>query len=280
VAYLLILPFSLFRWGSGREAALGLAVILLTSVATSLSHWTGIANAVAGAGVVFASVALGVAFRYRAGARLRELDRATLLERARLARDLHDTVAHRVSAIAVRAQAGLATAPGRPDAATEALQVIEAEASRALAEMRDIVRVLRRAEAADLAPVAGVEEVRELVGRDGPEVDVEISGDVASLSPAVDAAIYRLAQESVTNARRHARRATRIEVRVAADDACVRLRVSDDGEAAVAREAGAGFGLVGMAERARLLGGTCDAGPGPDGGWAVTAVLPRIRSAT
>ncbi|WP_332108222.1 ATP-binding protein [Phytohabitans suffuscus] len=85
-----------------------------------------------------------------------------------------------------------------------------------------------------------------------------------------------MAQESVTNARRHARHATRIEVRVAADDTSVHLRVSDDGESSAARPAGApGFGLIGMMERADLLGGTCAAGPNPDRGWTVTAVLPR-----
>jgi signal transduction histidine kinase len=96
-----------------------------------------------GFAVLLASVALGEAFRYRAGARVRGLDQMRLLEREGLARDLHDTVAHHVSAIAIRAQAGLATAASHPDAATDALQVIEAEASRTLAEMRSMVRVLR-----------------------------------------------------------------------------------------------------------------------------------------
>ncbi|MEV4082696.1 ATP-binding protein, partial [Nonomuraea fuscirosea] len=84
------------------------------------------------------------------------------------------------------------------------------------------------------------------------------------------------AQESVTNARRHARHATRIEVRVAADDSSVRLRVSDDGDSTATRPAPSpGYGLLGMIERADLLGGTCEAGPNPGRGWTVTAVLPR-----
>ena len=94
--------------------------------------------------------------------------------------------------------------------------------------------------------------------------------------PSIGSAIYRLAQESVTNARRHARHVTRIEVRVTADDTAVRLRVSDDGEPGLVRPAvSPGYGLAGMIERAGLLGGTCEAGPNPGRGWTVTAVLPR-----
>ena len=226
-----------------------------------------------------------MALRYRAGARLRELDQVKLLERERLARDLHDTVAHHVSAIAIRAQAGLATAASHPDAATDALRVIEAEASRALAEMRAMVRVLRRRPAGRRpgARAARVADLEQLAGRRPrrPGVDVGVSGDLDDLPPSVGAAIYRLAQESVTNARRHARHATRIEVRVAADDTSVRLRVSDDGDTGAVRPAAPpGYGLIGMIERADLLGGTCEAGPDPDRGWTVTAVLPRTGAAT
>jgi signal transduction histidine kinase len=92
----------------------------------------------------------------------------------------------------------------------------------------------------------------------------------------VGAAIYRIAQESITNALRHARHATRIAVRVSGEDDCVRLVVRDDGEATAG--APAGYGLAGMTERATLLGGTLEAGPGSGRGWTVTAVLPRNRA--
>jgi len=85
--------------------------------------------------------------------------------------------------------------------------------------------------------------------------------------------VYRLAQEGVTNARRHARNAARIDVRVHADEAGIRLDVRDDGDPAAS--ATPGYGITGMIERANLLGGTCEAGPTPDGGWVVSAVLPR-----
>lgn len=293
-AFLLILPYALCRWGSGRDAATGLAIMFSCVGVCLVAQHATLGDAVSGVAVLSAAIALGAAFRYRARARLRDLDQVKLLERERLARDLHDTVAHHVSAIAIRAQAGLATAASNPAAATEALHVIEAEASRTLAEMRAMVRVLRRSQSAgqsagqsadqpvELAPGPQVTDVARLASRrDSPPVDVEISGDLADLAPSVGAAIYRLAQESVTNARRHARHATRIEVRVAADDTVVHLRVSDDGDTSSIRPAAApGYGLIGMIERASLLGGTCNAGPEPGRGWTVTAVLPRTGLAT
>jgi signal transduction histidine kinase len=281
LAYLLLLPYSLYRWGSGREVLAGSAVLLAKLGSSGLLGYASPVQVGEGCAVLGGFAVLGLALRYRAGTRLRELDRAKLLERERLARDLHDTVAHHVSAMAIRAQAGLATAPADPAAATDALRVIEAEASRTLTELRSIVRVLRRDEPAELAPGPLVADLRELAGGDpaGPAVRVEIDGDVAGLPPAVQAAIYRLAQESVTNARRHARHASLIAVTVAADDTAVRLLVSDDGDTGGHRPArSGGYGLVGMRERAGLLGGTCQAGPGPDRGWTVTAVLPRAAT--
>ena len=112
--------------------------------------------------MLVATVTLGVAFRWRAAARARELDRVKLLEREQLARDLHDTVAHHVSAIAIQAQAGTAVASTDPDAAAEVLRVIEGEASRTLDEMRSMVRVLRRGDAAELRRAPGIADLRQL----------------------------------------------------------------------------------------------------------------------
>jgi len=278
-----------FRWGAGREMVIGSAVMLARLGALAVLGQIEPREILAGVLVLSSASACGLALRYRARARQREFEQVRLLERERLARDLHDTVAHHVSAIAIRAQAGLATMSVHPDAAADALRVIEAEAARTLAEMRTMVRALRRTEPAGLAPspprIADLPALAGTAGsaaggraRTGPAVDVEIDGDTDTLPPSVGTAIYRLAQESVTNARRHARRATRIQVRVAADDTSVRLRVTDDGEASSAGlSAGlsAGYGLIGMTERADLLGGTCEAGPNPGRGWTVTAVLPR-----
>ncbi|HTN87139.1 MAG TPA: histidine kinase, partial [Sorangium sp.] len=243
-----------------------------------LSRQAKVSDVIGGFAVLLSAMALGAAARYRARARSHEIEQVKMREREQLARDLHDTVAHHVSAIAIRAQAGLATAPTNPEAAIDALRVIATEASRTLAEMRAMVRLLRRDESADLAPSPRIADLERLIQRpaEGPEIHVHISGNLDDLSPSVSAAICRLAQESITNARRHARHATRIDVGVTVDDASVRLRVSDEGDPTHARQpASAGYGLLGMMERAELLGGTCQAGPNPERGWAVTAVLPR-----
>ncbi len=281
-AYFLLLVYAVFRWGSGR-AMLGGGALVLGGILLSLVYSAPtVTDVIGGLAVVVTTSTLGVAFRWRAGARARELDRMRLLEREQLARDLHDTVAHHVSAIAIQAQAGTVVAQGDPAAAVDVLRVIEGEASRTLDELRSMVRVLRRTDAADRAPTPGFDDLRRLARSDaaspGPTVDVRVDGDVDALPPPVSAAVFRLAQEAVTNARRHARNATRVDVHVRVDGAAVRLDVRDDGEPVAS--AAPGYGLTGMAERADLLGGTCEAGPAPGGGWAVTAVLPRAGWAT
>ena len=181
----------------------------------------------------------------------------------------------------IRAQAGRVVATSDPDAAIDALRVIEEEGSRTLAEMRTMVGALRDREDADLTPLNGVADIERLARTiDGePRVHVGLTGDLDELGPAVGAATYRIAQESVTNALRHARNATRIDVQVVGDQDAVRLTVRDDGDQVHASSVNAGYGVVGMTERAALLGGTLEAGPGPDHGWVVDAVLPRARPA-
>ena len=273
----LILVYSLFRWGSGREAVIGLPVILTAGVLGTAVDYTGVADSIAGGMVLLFPAVLGAAVRYRTNYRHRSLEQVRLRERERLARELHDTVAHHVSAIAVRAQAGQVVATTRPAAALEALRVIEAEASRTLAEMRAMVGVLRDGEHADLAPQPGVADIQRLArAEEQPRVEVTLSGDLDHLGPAVDAAVYRIAQESITNAVRHGRNATvvRVCVRGTQDDVVVTVR--DDGETGSAGHGTDGYGLVGMTERAVLLGGTLEAGPATERGWSVTAVLPRV----
>jgi signal transduction histidine kinase len=274
---LLVLPYSAARWGSGREAVLGAVLVYGKVTASALLGYLAIGDLVAGYVILSAGLAVGAAFRYRSRARTRELDQIKLLERERLARDLHDTVAHHVSAMAIRAQAGIATAPHDPDAAVDALKLIDAEAARALDEMRGMVRLLRAGESADLSPGPRLADVERLASRGRPTVAVEVLGDGDGLPSPVGAAVFRVAQEAVTNARRHARHANRIEVRVTVDDEAVRVRVTDDGEPTTTRTS-SGYGIPGMIERASLLGGTCEAGPNPERGWTVTAVLPRAAT--
>jgi signal transduction histidine kinase len=163
----------------------------------------------------------------------------------------------------------------RPEAGLEALAVIEGEASRTLAEMRAMVRVLRNGAPAEYTPQPGVADLASLARRDPvPAVDVELAGDLAGLPLQVDAAVYRLAQEALTNSLRHATNASQVEIRITESAGRLRLRVIDDGQIDPARPASHGFGLLGMTERVQLLGGTLRAGPTPGGGWAVDAELP------
>jgi signal transduction histidine kinase len=272
-----MLPYALYRWASGREALIGTAIVAVPAV-IGLSHTKSFGDLVGGATFLVAAFALGAAMRYRAVARQREVQQVRTLERGELARELHDTVAHHVSAIAIQAQAGRAVAATDPALALEALAVIEAEASRTLYEMRTMVRVLRDGdgndgERADYAPQRGIGDLGELT-RVSPLVQVRCSGDLDNLPQPVEVAVYRICQEAVTNAVRHAVHATSVTVEVTADVDVVRLRVHDDGEPARPATT-AGYGLLGMAERAKLLGGASHAGPDPVGGWTVEATLPR-----
>ncbi len=267
-----MLPYALYRWASGPEALIGTAIVAVPA-GIGLAQTQTVGDLVGGAMFLVSAFALGAAMRYRAVARGREVQQVRILERGELARELHDTVAHHVSAIAIQAQAGRAVAAADPAAALEALTVIEAEASRTLFEMRTMVRVLRDGETAEFAPQRGVGDLDELT-RMSPLVRVDCVGDLAGLPQPVEVAVYRICQESVTNAIRHAHNATTVGVEVHGDPGVVRLRVHDDGEAARPTTAG-GYGLLGMAERAKLLGGAFEAGPNPAGGWTVEATLPR-----
>jgi signal transduction histidine kinase len=276
--FLLLLPYALTRWGSGREVAGGLAIVALPVVLTAFGGDPA-GDVVGGALVLLLAATLGALARYQQASHVQELAGLRSRERAELARELHDTVAHHVSAIAVRAQAGRVLAASQPGAAADALVVIEEEASRALEEMRSMVGALRQSDGgpSDLAPQQGVRDIERLTRSTGPgpRIDVELVGDLADLRPSVDSAGYRLAQEAITNALRHARHPTLVRVQVAGDGDCVRLTVDDDGRGGPGGASASGFGLVGMAERAKLLGGTFEAGPRADGGWTVRAELPR-----
>lgn len=143
-----------------------------------------------------------------------------------------------------------------------------------------MVRVLREEEAVAYSPQRGVADLPALARAD-TELNIQVSlGDsLTRLARPVDAALYRLAQEALTNAVRHARNATHIGIDVRQAGAVVRLRVTDDGRIEPGPVPEPGFGLLGMAERTQLLGGSLTAGPGPEGGWVVEAVLP-VRART
>jgi signal transduction histidine kinase len=284
--FLLLLPYALFRWGSGRAVVVGSAVILAALGLGLAKESTRIEDVVGGFVVLTLPALLGLSVRFWTTSRLRELEQVRLRERELLARELHDTVAHHVSAMVIRAQAGRVVAGSRPAAAVEALEIIEVEGSRTLTEMRTMVGALRDGDDADLAPLGGLADIERLArsAGDPPSIRVSITDVPDDVSPSVEAALYRIAREAVTNARRHAHRAGQIVIQVTGLDDRVRLTVSDDGDPVPATKDPAttvpeGYGIVGMTERAQLLGGTLAAGPGRDRGWVVEAVLPRAGEA-
>jgi signal transduction histidine kinase len=277
----LLLPYTLLRWGSGREAFVGLGFLAVNFATTSLvgnTPWTEILGASL---FLLFPATLGASVRYRDSAQRRAKEHVRLRERERLARELHDTVAHHVSAIAIQAQAGRALVATRPEAPLEALEVIEEAASRALNEMRNIVRALRSDGQAHLTPTASVADIERLALDDTYplQIDVTLSGELNNLDAALAATLFRLTQESVTNSVRHAEDAQSVTVLVTGDTDQVHLTVKDDGNY-VAQQPPAGFGLQGMAERVALLGGSMRAGPGELRGWTVEATLPRRGAAS
>ena len=170
VSATLVLTYALFRWGSGREAAGGLGVILLWLSITLVAESTSLAETVAGYAFFLFAAALGAAIRFSARIRTRDIDQAKAREREQLARELHDTVAHHVSGIAIQAQAGRAVAAAHPERAVEALATIEDAATRTLTELRAIVGVLRVPQDTEFAPQPGMAEVEQLAtdGRGAP----------------------------------------------------------------------------------------------------------------
>lgn len=272
-AVFLVFPYSLFRWASGRHAVAGLVVIWASALGDLAATDAPLGDVVGGLSILLAVAVTGAWMRTLRDGRRQELDRARLLEREQLARELHDTVAHHVSAIAIQAQAGRAVAATRPEAAAETLGIIEAEAKRTLGEMRSIVGALRHDAALERTTIGGVADLERLVEGRTIGVEVERRGELDRLVPSVDAAVFRLAQESITNAVRHARNARTVSLTVIAEGERLRFRALDDGDP-VASVGADGFGLVGMRERAELLGGSLSAGPGPQGGWLVEAELP------
>ncbi|MFJ7159206.1 sensor histidine kinase [Streptomyces sp. NPDC101118] len=275
----LVLVYALPRWGSGREIVLGGAVILAACTLATVTYETPVVQNVVGLAFLLLPGVVGAAVRFRVTARERLLDQVRSREREQLARELHDTVAHHVSAMVIIAQAGRVLAGTDPSAAVEALEKVEEEGARTLEEMRAMVAALRdRGVGAELAPPAGVADLERLVRTPGGRlrVDLGLDGELDALPPAVDAAVYRIVQESVTNAMRHAVEATEVVVRIAAERHTVRVSVRDNGQRT--GRGRAGYGLAGLRERAALLGGTLRAGPGTDQGWHVEAELPRGRT--
>jgi signal transduction histidine kinase len=201
-----------------------------------------------------------------------EAARAVAEEQARIARELHDVIAHNLSVMVVQAAAANDVFETRPDRAREALRRVEATGRSALAELRQLLGDVR-GNGAEFAPQPGLDRLDELVREvrgAGLDVVVTIEGTPRELPTALDFSAYRILQEALTNTLKHAH-ASRADIAVRYRDAALDLEVRDDG---LGDDGGSGHGLIGMRERVAVFGGSLTAGPAKDGGFAVAATFP------
>ncbi len=227
------------------------------------------------------SAGTGIYLRWVDHERQRDVDDARQSERLTIARELHDVVAHYVTGIVVQAQAAQEVWDESPAAARSAMAQIEAAGSDALRSMRHLVGELRNDDAASLTPTGHVDEISRLADRStelGLPVRLDLEGLPDDLRPDIAASVNRIVTEAITNAQRHATDATAVEVTVATQGDALSIRVRDDGRGALSGPGpSAGYGMIGMTERAAALGGTLRAGPAPERGWLVEATLPLTR---
>jgi signal transduction histidine kinase len=294
---ILVAVYSVAAYGSRWVALAGLAAVQVALIAVQLTPGrTGVSTLVHNLGGVAAAWLLGhFAHNYRAYAarleeRTAELEqareelarRAVVEERLRLARELHDVVAHAMSVIAVQSGVGAHVADTNPQEAAKALAAIEATSRAALTELRRLLGVLRQEEEpqGDLAPVPGLADLDSLlaeVAKAGLPVRLQVEGRPSPLPAGVDLSAYRIVQEALTNVVKHAGPA-HAQVVVGYRHQDVTVEVIDDGRGAVTSvrdgRAGTGHGLIGMRERVQAFGGDLEVGPHPGGGFRVAARLP------
>ncbi|MFK0257521.1 sensor histidine kinase [Streptomyces sp. NPDC090445] len=231
--------------------------------------------------IVVAAWLIGDSVRRRRESAAQEQARATeqalAEERLRIARELHDLVAHSIGIIAIQAGVGSRVIDRQPAQAREALQAIEATSRETLASLRRTLVALRRSEPAPLAPTPGLDGLEQLAAATASDTRVRIevvrSGERRPLPQDIELAAYRIVQESLTNVVRHAGAAT-CRVSAGYGDGELALEITDDGRGAAVARSGGGFGITGMRERAALLGGRFEAGPVSGGGFRVAVGLP------
>ena len=265
---LLVLPYVVIALGSHEEPTRIVAVLVATLASAAAA--TGIAHHVRSTALAHSATEQAFADTL--------LEHAARGERARIARELHDVVAHHISMIAVQAETARLTTPGLPAEGATRLLAIGDTARTALTEMRRLLGVLR--EDADTGvqrrPQPGLGQLIDLVdeSRDaaGSRTRLIVSGPIATLDPGIEVTAYRIVQEALTNARRHAPgAAVDVELRYGDEDLAVRVRDNGPGPVAAGLS---GHGLLGMRERAATVGGTLRTGPAPGGGFVVEARLP------
>jgi signal transduction histidine kinase len=281
---ILIAMYTLGGQASGRVALAGLALgVVLVAAGVSASASANVTDYALGLVIVGVPWAVGRVIRER-GAQITRLEtdqeerarRAVADERGRIARELHDVVAHSMGVMVVQAQAAERILAADPARSREALRQIQVTGREGLEEMHRLVGILRESSTTGIEPQGSLrhlDTLLEQLGSAGLSVEASVQGDVTTLPPGVDLAAYRIVQEALTNTLKHAPGAT-ARVHLECSQRELRIAVEDQGGAASnGGAAGSGNGLIGMRERALLYGGELAAGPREGGGYAVTARL-------
>ena len=286
---------ALYRIGRTRPPQLAAVLCVPFLILALTSHASVLA--VLFAALAPAAAGAGIAVRARREARTRTAAGEALAdtlsqhtargERARIARELHDVVAHHISMIVVQAETARLTTPGLPAAGARRLTEIGDTARAGLTEMRRLLGVLREVAGAtvpDRHPQPGLPQLAELIDAareaSGAGTRLIVSGPVAEFDSGVELAAYRIVQEALTNARRHAPGAA-VDVELRYEQDALRLRIRDNGPGPdQATEPAAGHGLLGMRERALAVGGSLRTGAAPGGGFCVEALLPAKPEVT
>jgi signal transduction histidine kinase len=295
-----IATYSVARWGPRPH---GVAALLVGYIGSVVAAWSWIGGlgaptvtldavvpyVVSIGAIVTAAWALGFAAQQRErfvtslvaraeqAERIaeREVELAARDERSRIAREMHDVVAHGLSVIVVQADGARYAAARDPGVAVGTLATISATGRESLTEMRRLLGLLRDGDTG-VAPQPGLDDVRHLVDEAraaGMQVEADLPESTPDVPDGVGLAAYRIVQESLTNVRKHAGPRASVALRVTVGRA-VEVEVRDDGRGAAAASDGRGLGVTGMRERAAVHGGTLEAGPAPGGGFAVSARLP------
>jgi signal transduction histidine kinase len=276
--------YGLTVWTDTRRFLLGTATVVVASLASAAGPHGSLSGS-----VFFTLVMLAVMLLVRRvvgdrerRVKLAERERdvaareAVVEERARIARELHDAIAHNVSMIVVQAGAERCVLNGEHESTREVLQTIEQIGRGALTEMRRLVGMLRSDTTDSLSPQPGLADLPTLVTQvreAGLPVELHVDGERRELPVGIELSAYRIVQEALTNALKHAGNAhAAVNVRYSVDS--LELEIVDDGAGALAPVSGGGHGLVGMRERVALYGGRLDAGRAQDGGFAVRVLLP------
>jgi signal transduction histidine kinase len=284
----LITIFALYSVGryaaSSRQGQVGLAAAIAVLTVDNLINSAPWADAGFGAVIFFVVWYVGRSLRLReeraALQRRQQADEARRIvaeERTHIARELHDVVAHQVSMMTVQAGAAQAVAAADPEGARQAMAAVELAGRQALDELRHLLGVLRpETERGGLGPQPGLAELPRLIAQVSQAgLDVKITDGLrTSLPTRVQLSAYRIIQEALTNVLKHGGPGTRTEVHLREDGTDLTIEILDDGRPGLTRPQTSGHGIVGMRERATLLGGSLETGPRPEGGFRVLARLP------